>query len=219
MASKQKPAFQDSIQVTTPNRPITDYNKNFSAIYNALYRHLSRLSFVQQKYHSLQQEYNSFSSSNTDTASLPLDLDLSDDDVITIYKYIEKLCKEPYITMLMDKKIPSRPAEPENYSQMSNEEQQKYIEQLAKADIKIRLMTYLKELVSASSLYLNHSFRDYYMYICSYILFQYSKSHSNELTNIHFRFKSPRGLIIKIAKKIILDGYYHRDPKTRNRFF
>lgn len=217
--AKTNTSYIQSLKHPTPNVPVTDNNKEFNTIYTALYNHLSRLDFVQQKYNSLKREYSSISSSNNVKAELPSDLGISNDDLITIYKYIEKLCEEPYRTMLMNKKIPNRPTKPSNYSTLSKEEQNKSDIKIAKTDIKIRLMTYIKELVTTSSLYLNHNFRDYYMYICSYILFQYCKAHPNELTNIHFRFKSPKGLIIKNAKKIIQGGLYHRDPKTRNRHF
>lgn len=212
MEKKQQPSFKDTIQVPVQHPEVIDYEKEFKETYNNLFEFLSKLDFVQEKYRTIQQTNSLTAKPDSTKKNHPTDLGISDDEIVIIYKYLEKLCKEPFRTLLNSKKIPSRPTKPENFSQLSKEEQKKYNDKLAKTDIKIRLMTYIRELVNNTSLFLDHEFRNYYINLCSFILISYCKTHSNELTEIQFRFKSPKGLIIKTAKNIIISGTYDRSP-------
>ena len=75
-------------------------------------------------------------------------------------------------------------------------------------------MYYIKELVDKFLYYYNPKSREYFINLCTNLLLQYSESHPEEITNIHFRFKSPKGLATKCGKNIILNSHFERDPQT-----
>lgn len=143
--------------------------------------------------------------------------ELSDENVSIIIKFIDFLSSPKYKKYWDKKTIPNRSSEP-NYENLTENKKSKiksqYEKTLEQEDTNIRLMTYINELHKKYLIYKDHSIRNYYINLCTSILLQYSKSHPQEIAKIHFRFKSPKGLATKLAKNIIVNGHYERNPKT-----
>ena len=141
---------------------------------------------------------------------------LSDDQISSIIDYIKRLSASPYKKYTLEKKIPILSCASENSDSNIKSEDNNQQEK-NKTDIK--LMTYIKELLNKYLVYNDESIRNYHINLCATILLQYCQSHPLELTKIHFRFKSPKGLVEKLAKTIIRDGHFEIDPDTQIGIF
>lgn len=143
--------------------------------------------------------------------------ELSDEEVRAIIDRIKLLSSPKYLKYLKEKEIPNRSTKP-NFSGLSEKEraikESNYSKQLADEEKNIKCMYYIKELVDKFLYYYNPKSREYFINLCTNLLLQYSESHPEEITNIHFRFKSPKGLATKCGKNIILNSHFERDPQT-----
>ena len=135
-------------------------------------------------------------------------IDLDDITLLAIEDYIIELSKPQYKEYLENLEIPSRPAK------SSSTDESLYEEELKKYDLDIKCRHYIKELISVYSIYHNHQNRNYFFALCSHLSSSYSRRNPDEEIHVVFRFKSPKGLILKLAKNIFLNGYFHRDPLT-----
>lgn len=205
--------FQESLKY--------DINKDrntFNSVYSELFSYLKQLDIPSQKKEPSITKESYLSNIPVDNSNF----ELSNFACIKIEQYIKTLSNPKYKKFLDNKKIPSRSAKPD-FSNLDEKEKNKQIsifeKKLAEEDINIRLMTYIKELVKQYLIYHDHDIRRYHINLCTHILLSYCRTHPLEHTNIHFRFKSPKGLITKLAKNIILDGHFERNPKTQTDEF
>ena len=139
-----------------------------------------------------------------------------------IEQYIIALSKPGYQKFLDQIIIPSRPIKP-NLSSIPEDQRdkilQEYQSKLYNAEKEIKLKTFIKELVKNYQIYNNDYIKEYYVYLCTTILLSYCEDHPYENTKIHFRFKSPSGIITKLATNIILNGSFEYDPKSQTDKF
>ena len=173
---------------TVPTPEVENYEENFNRFFNSLLDILKSIDFEQFK----EQNW----------------ITLPDETLLSIEDYIIELSKPEYKNFLKKIKIPNRPTKSPNNKETDFEKK------LKESDFNIRCMYYIKELIFVYSIYHNHQNRNYFFALCSHITAAYSRRHPDEDIQVVFRFKSPKGLILKLAKKIFLKGYFHRDPST-----
>lgn len=188
--------------------------EEFEKIYSELFEYLKKIDFNSLKTNYKVNKSNYKKNPNSEN----FELQLTDDVCVQIEKYIKLLSQPKYEKFLAKKIISNRSSMPNN-SDLSEKDKQLYERKLADEDLTIRLMVYIKELVMQYNVYHNHDIRYYYINMCAAIFLSYCRTHPLEQTKIHFRFKSPKGLITKLAKNIILNGTYERNPETSTDTF
>lgn len=184
--------------------------QNLNGFYYEFLNYLKELDFNKFKTKTpiTAQNYKSLDRNKDDSK-----VELPDSDLLEISKYIKILSQPKYKKFLDKIEIPNRPEKPANLEENSPELEE-YNQKLQEADLTIRLMVYIKELVNISLTYSNHDTRNYYTYLCTLILLSYVRKRPGEKVSIHFRFKSPKGIILKSAKNIILNSTFERNPET-----
>lgn len=125
---------------------------------------------------------------------------------LNIVNYIEELSTPENFKYLLGKKIPSRTSK-SDASNMTDE-------QLKDEEIEIKLMYYIKELVTSYQIYDNHSIRNYFINLCTHILGTYSRQNPDETAELYYRFKSIIGLILKLYKNVVLNSTFEWNPET-----
>ena len=215
MSQKERSKLADSLKqgIEEPNI------KSFKKIYSELLVLLKSIDF------SILDKNTKVSKTNYESRKKKTNKNMNSESDITaiskhsveIEKYLQILSRPEYVTFLDQIKIPSRSSQPD-FSNLSSEEMKLKKEEYNKLEkdeeSTIKLMTYINELVKQYQVYHNHDIRKYYINLCSLILLMYSRTHPLEVASIHFRFKSTKGLIVKLAQRIIIDGKLHRDPET-----
>lgn len=141
-------------------------------------------------------------------------INLDTDTLLSIEDFIIELSKPEYKEYLEKMEIPSRPVKTKDCNTADFDAKLKSIE----FDIKSRY--YIKELIRIYSIYTNHVSRNYFLALCTHIYSTYCKQHPEESIVLEGRFKSPKGLILKLAKNIFLKdtAYFesHFDSKTNS---
>lgn len=173
---------------TVPTPKIENYEDKFNHFFNSLLNLLKSIDFEQFKERNW--------------------ITLPDETLLNIEDYIIELSKPEYKNFLEKIKIPNRPTQSPKVNESDFEKK------LKESDINIRCIYYIKELIFIYSIYHNHQNRNYFFALCSHIAAAYSRMNPDEDIQIVFRFKSPKGLILKLARNIFLKGYFHRDPST-----
>lgn len=175
----------------------------FERVYLSLLNYLRTLDF-----NSLLSNDNDLSLSKEELFKLEEEKLLK---FVKIDRYIKFLSDSKYRTYLDRKIIPNRSVN----SVLSNSSNNLVITE----EKDIRFMYFIRELIHQYAIYEDHNIRDYYLKLCSALLLSYTNSHPLEETTIHFRFKSPKGLIEKLANNIIINGTFEKDPTTGTEIF
>ena len=192
---------------------ISNNKFEFDSIYQKLLEYLKALDFESLKTNKItKSNYKS-----KKTTSYDIDLKISDAQMAKIESYIKKLSDPKYNRFFNELKIPNRTTKP-NTSNLNEEESKKVLQEYntikneEESDIKLRV--FINELVNQYLIYHDHKIRRYFINLCSYILLSYGKSHPLEVATMHFRFKSFKGLFTKLAKYIVLESHFERNPET-----
>ena len=201
---KEDTNFKEKIKIDTSksNTPKND-ELIFERVYLSLLNYLRTLDF-----NSLLSNDNDLSLSKEELFKLEEEKLLK---FVKIDRYIKFLSDSKYRTYLDRKIIPNRSVN----SVLSNSSNNLVITE----EKDIRLMYFIRELIHQYAIYEDHDIRDYYLKLCSALLLSYTNSHPLEETTIHFRFKSPKGLIEKLANNIIIKGTFEKDPTTGTEIF
>lgn len=190
-----------------------DYEK-FIEKYNALLAYLKTINFsrIFKVKKTTLDNYKTL----TDQTELA-ENELTDKNISEIISYINFLSEPTYEKYWNSISIPNRSSQP-NYDTLNDSDREEaksqFEKKLQEEDLEIRLMHYIDALHKKLLIYKNSSIRNYYINLCTAILLKYSKSHPQEIAKIHFRFKSPKGLATKLAKNVIVDGHFERNPET-----
>ena len=185
---------KDSIVATVPTPLPVYYKKDFDNNLNGLLQLLKSIDFEQFR----EQNW----------------IDLDTDTLLRIEDYIIELSKPEYKDYLEKMEIPSRPVKPKDCNTADFDTKLKSIE------YDIRSRYYIKELIRIYSIYhdRNHVSRNYFLALCTHIKLTYCKQHPGEIIDLEGRFKSPKGLILNLARNVFLKdtSYFesHLDPET-----
>ena len=202
--------FKQSLKIENTNS--TD-KANFEKIYSELLNFLKTVNFEKLA----QNDKINLKNYKLEKKEDDDEKELSDEEIISIIDKINILSSPQYLRYLKEKEIPDRSKKP-SYDNLSAEEksvaESNYSEQLANEEKTIKCMYYIKELADKFLFYYDPKIREYFINLCTHILLQYSESHTEEITNIHFRFKSPKSLATKCAKNIMINSHFERDPQT-----
>ena len=183
-----------SISVPTPT--IVDSHKDFMNIYTEFIEYLKTIDFSCLKPQKITKaNYKSRSMPNNINEGIKkLDVYL-----LKIEDFMIQLSSPQYLQYLNELQIPDRP---DSNSSTSNAEQKE-------VDYNTRLKYYVRELVNIYQLNFNNDIRKDYINLTTFILSEYNNSKPKFGTNtVHFRFKATKGLILKLAKKILFERFF-----------
>ena len=192
--SKNGNNFKTSLLVKEPPH-LVDHYSNFLDIYNSFIEYLTNIDFSCLKPpKATKANYKSRNKQN----NLNENIKKLDNYLPTIEDYLIQLSQPQYLQFLNELAIPDRT----NASMLTSDQQQE-------EEYKIRLQYYIRELVNSYQAIFNPDIRTNYINLSTYILREYSNSQPSFGRNtIHFRFKATKGLIIKLAKKILFERFF-----------
>lgn len=197
----------------SPEQQKDNDSEKFFKVYSELLEYLKTINFNKcfQAQKANIKNYKTLNSKNEPSESA-----LSDETVYNIISYINFLSAPKYEKYWDKITIQKRSPEPD-YSGLSETDklnaQARYKEKLQQVETDIRLKTYINALYQKLQIYQDHNIREYFINLCATILLYYSKSHPKEITKMHFRFKSQKGLAIKLAERIIIKGHFEGNLK------
>lgn len=183
-----------SISVQTPT--VIDSYNNFLNIYTEFIDYLKAIDFSCLKPQKITK-------ANYKSRSMPNNINENikrlDKYLIRIEDFMIQLSSPQYLQYLNELQIPDRP---DSNSSTSDAEQKEI-------DYTTRLKYYIRELANLYQLNYNNNIRKDYINLTTFILSEYNNSQPKFGTNtVHFRFKATKGLILKLAKKILFERYF-----------
>lgn len=186
MDTLSKDNFKERIRSTDSSELHDEFYNNYNELKKLLYKVFSELLDTPDlKYKKNSEKLQNIISN------------INDKDLLEAAKLIQKLSRPEYNYFLNSIEYPTLPIKEEMVKEIGREAAVK------EAKVEVKLTRYIKDIVYAFSIYTNHTIRNYYSALCAHIAITYSERYEDNI-NIYFRYKSPKELMIKLAKIIFV---------------
>lgn len=207
---RKSQVVSDEQMQSSSTKELDPIYQEFINLYDEFFRYLQGIEFLDYLDHYKKSEEN-------DT----IQCSFTEEQFFNIIFYLELICKKSeYIQLLNEKEIPDRSNDETDYSSLTSEEKEnakiRHQKQLAEEEKNIRIQYYIKDIVHNHLIYHNESIRKFFTFSSGLTLMQFCESDFSYMNppTIHFRFKSPKELLIKSARNIFI--HKSHNPKGSN---